>query len=83
MPKEEGEEMNQLSKYNIVAKYKDEGYAVLCKCPRCEQHYIMKMESKPIVKPRIFCEDCKFSRYDSNEGSGYVKTKKAGRKAAA
>ena len=83
MPKEEGEEMNQLSKYNIVAKYKDEGYAVLCKCPRCEVNYIMKMQCKPIVKPRIYCEACEFVRYDSNEGSGSVKTKKAGRKAAA
>ena len=75
--------MSRFSKYNIAAKYKDEGYAVLCKCPRCEQHYIMKMESKPIVKPRIYCEACEFVRYDSNEGSGYIKFKKAGRKAAA
>ena len=74
--------MSRFSKYNIAAKYKS-GFVVLCKCPRCETKHLVEYETKPLVMPRIFCEACKFSRYDSNEGSGYVKTKKAGRRAAA
>jgi transposase-like protein len=74
--------MSRFSKYNISAKYKS-GFVVLCKCPYCGTRHFVEHETRPIVMPRIFCEDCKFHRYDSNEGSGYVKTKKAGRRAAA
>ena len=59
-------------------KYHD-GFAVLCKCPRCEILHIKMFQSPPLVMPRLYCEEHKGLKYDSEEGNGYMKFKKAGR----
>lgn len=60
-----------------------EKYAVTVKCPWCHVKFIEYREVRPIRMPRVYCRAHEYMRYDSNEGSDYTRTKKAGRKAAA
>jgi hypothetical protein len=72
-----------MGEVRFYRKYQKE-WAVLCKCPNCETLHLVKYEHRPIVMPRIFCDVCKYKRYDNDEGEGYIgKTKKAGRKKGA
>lgn len=72
-----------MAEVRFYRKYHD-GYAVMVKCPKCEVIHLQKYQHKPLVMPRVFCDICKFLRYDNDQGEGYVgKTKKAGRKKGA
>lgn len=43
---------------------------ILCKCPRCEQKHMVKHLRKPVVMPRLACDDCKQYFKGGNAG-GY------------
>ncbi|OPY83163.1 MAG: hypothetical protein A4E71_02918 [Smithella sp. PtaU1.Bin162] len=49
-------------------------YKVVCKCPfdGCGKLHVVRMESKPIVTPRIFCKEHEHFRYGDNEGYNYI-----------
>lgn len=67
--------------FRLYRKYHN-GYAVLCKCPKCETTHLVNHQHRPLVMPRIFCDNCKSWRYEGNtEGEGYVgRSKKSGQK---
>jgi late competence protein required for DNA uptake (superfamily II DNA/RNA helicase) len=45
------------------------GHQITCKCPHCERDHIVRMQTLPIVKPRIYCRKCAVLR-GSEEGQG-------------
>lgn len=45
------------------------GQHIVCKCPHCENDHLVRMQSRPNVKPRIYCRKHVALR-GSEEGQG-------------
>lgn len=44
------------------------GHQITCKCPHCERDHIVRMQTRPQVKPRIYCRKCVHLRFGEEGG---------------